>query len=114
MLDAVTGQEVKLGEVKMSLMGLGIIPIRRCIVQAYATTADFDGKLFTSANRNMAFYSYYASAYDGWGGIGLSQMYDMNAATATSKQQFSVWADGGANGTDTFAVCYDSNSPTEM
>lgn len=38
----------------------------------------------------------------------------MNAATATSKQQFSVWADGGANGTDTFAVCYDSNSPTEM
>ncbi len=115
MLDAVTGQEVKLGEVKMSLMGLGdyTYPKVYC-AKAYATTADFDGKLFTSADRNMAFYSYYASAYDGWGGIGLSQMYDMNAATATSKQQFSVWADGGANGTDTFAVCYDSNSPTEM
>ena len=71
MLDAVTGQEVKLGEVKMSLMGLGdyTYPKVYC-AKAYATTADFDGKLFTSANRNMAFYSYYASAYDGWGGIG--------------------------------------------
>lgn len=56
MLDAVTGQEVKLGEVKMSLMGLGdyTYPKVYC-AKAYATTADFDGKLFTSANRNMAF-----------------------------------------------------------
>ena len=47
MLDAVTGQEVKLGEVKMSLMGLGdyTYPKVYC-AKAYATTADFDGKLF--------------------------------------------------------------------
>lgn len=41
MLDAVTGQEVKLGEVKMSLMGLGdyTYPKVYC-AKAYATTAD--------------------------------------------------------------------------
>lgn len=80
----------------------------------YAVEADFDGMLFSTADQNLVFNAYYSSLYDGWGGIGLSQMPDRNAAAPSSKQQFSVWADGGANGTETYAVFYDSNSPTEM
>ena len=79
----------------------------------YAVEADFDGMLFSTADQNLIFNAYYSSLYDGWGGIGLSQMPDRNAAAPSSKQQFSVWADGGANGTSTYAVCYDSNTPTE-
>ena len=75
---------------------------------------DFDGMLFSTADQNLVFNAYYSSLYDGWGGIGLSRMPDRNAAAPSSKQQFSVWADGGANGTETYAVFYDSNSPTEM
>ena len=80
----------------------------------YAVEADFDGMLFSTADQNLVFNAYYSSLYDGWGGIGLSRMPDRNAAAPSSKQQFSVWADGGANGTETYAVFYDSNSPTEM
>ena len=77
----------------------------------YAVEADFDGMLFSTADQNLVFNAYYSSLYDGWGGIGLSRMPDRNAAAPSSKQQFSVWADGGANGTETYAVFYDLSRP---
>lgn len=115
LLDAMTGNDVQIGPVTMSLMGMGDYTYEKAYcAKPYAVDADFDGMLFATEDQNMIFNAYYSSAYDGWGGIGLSQMADRNAADPSSKQQFSVWADGGANGTKTFAVFYDSNSPTEM
>ncbi|KAA2450835.1 DUF4465 domain-containing protein, partial [Alistipes onderdonkii] len=99
----------------MSLMGMGDYTYANAFcAKQYAVEADFDGMLFSTADQNLVFNAYYSSLYDGWGGIGLSRMPDRNAAAPSSKQQFSVWADGGANGTETYAVFYDSNSPTEM
>lgn len=115
LLDAMTGNDVKLGPVTMSLMGMGDYTYANAFcAKQYAVEADFDGMLFSTADQNLVFNAYYSSLYDGWGGIGLSQMPDRNAAAPSSKQQFSVWAEGGANATETYAVFYDSNSPTEM
>lgn len=115
LLDAMTGNDVKLGPVTMSLMGMGDYTYANAFcAKQYAVEADFDGMLFSTADQNLIFNAYYSSLYDGWGGIGLSQMPDRNAAAPSSKQQFSVWAEGGANATETYAVFYDSNSPTEM
>lgn len=115
LLDAMTGSDVEIGALTMSLMGIGDYTyVKAFCAKPYAVDADFDGMLFATADQNVIFNAYYSSAYDGWGGIGLSQMADRTAADPSSKQQFSVWADGGANGTKTFAVFYDSNSPTEM
>ncbi len=115
LLDAMTGGDVKLGPVTMSLMGMGDYTYANAFcAKQYAVEADFDGMLFSTADQNLIFNAYYSSLYDGWGGIGLSQMPDRNAAAPSSKQQFSVWAEGGANATETYAVFYDSNSPTEM
>lgn len=115
LLDAMTGDDVKLGPVTMSLMGMGDYTYANAFcAKQYAVGTDFDGMLFSTADQNLVFNAYYSSLYDGWGGIGLSRMPDRNATAPSSKQQFSVWADGGANGTETYAVFYDSNSPTEM
>ena len=93
----------------MSLMGMGDYTYANAFcAKQYAVEADFDGMLFSTADQNLVFNAYYSSLYDGWGGIGLSRMPDRNAAAPSSKQQFSVWADGGANGTETYAVFYDS------
>lgn len=83
----------------MSLMGMGDYTYANAFcAKQYAVEADFDGMLFSTADQNLVFNAYYSSLYDGWGGIGLSRMPDRNAAAPSSKQQFSVWADGGANG----------------
>lgn len=79
----------------------------------YATTENYDGPLFMTANGLVNFLSYYASDFDYWNGIVVAAMPDMQPATASSKQQFSVWAENGANNTPTYAVCYDSNTPSE-
>ena len=60
-----------------------------------------------------SFLSYYSGDYDAWGGIALAACPDKGSDAASLTQQFSVWANGGANGTSTYAVCYDSNTPTE-
>lgn len=105
LLDAMTGDDVKLGPVTMSLMGMGDYTYANAFcAKQYAVGTDFDGMLFSTADQNLVFNAYYSSLYDGWGGIGLSRMPDRNAAAPSSKQQFSVWADGGANGTETYWV----------
>lgn len=69
--------------------------------------------LFSTADGMASFLSYYSGDYDAWGGIALAACPDKGSDAASLTQQFSVWADGGANGTSTYAVCYDSNTPTE-
>lgn len=69
--------------------------------------------LFSTADGMASFLSYYSGDYDAWGGIALAACPDKGSDAASLTQQFSVWANGGANGTSTYAVCYDSNTPTE-
>ena len=93
LLDAMTGDDVKLGPVTMSLMGMGDYTYANAFcAKQYAVGTDFDGMLFSTADQNLVFNADYSSLYDGWGGIGLSRMPDRNAAAPSSKQQFSVWA----------------------
>lgn len=114
LLDAGSGADVALGAVTMSIFGIGDYTYSPVFcAKAYATAADFDGMLFSTADQKVAFNSYYAKSFDTWGGIALAQSADRTAAVASLKQQFSVWADGGADDTQTYAVCYDSNTPTE-
>lgn len=68
----------------------------------------FDALLFTTKDRTVHFGSYYANGFDNWGGFALSRNYNMTATTVDLKNQFSVWAKAGANGTKTCMVGYDS------
>lgn len=75
LLDAMTGDDVKLGPVTMSLMGMGDYTYANAFcAKQYAVEADFDGMLFSTADQNLVFNADYSSLYDGWGGIGLSRM----------------------------------------
>ena len=47
---------------------------------------------------------------DTWGGFVLSQHANKEVATSDWTNQFDVWAEGGANGSATFAVGYDGNT----
>ncbi len=110
------GKAVSLGDVTMNIWNLGgdYTYHNAFCGKPYATTADFDDVLFTTANGSASFLSYYASQFDAWGGIALAASPDMNPSEQPITQQFSVWAGGGAEGTSTYAVCYDSNTPTEV
>ena len=66
-----------------------------------------------SADGTVKFASYYDPQYSMWGGIAVAAAPDMTVSEQPIAQQFSVWAEGGANNTATYAVCYDSNTPTE-
>lgn len=108
------GAEVSLGDVTMNLYGIGSYTYSNVFCgKAYASGADFDGTLFTTADGSIRFDSYYAGSYDTWGGIALAASPDATAADASLTQQFSVWAASGANNTTNYAVCYDSNTPSE-
>ena len=113
----VNGEEIALKSVTMSLYeGAGYADFTFSSVycgKEYATTADYDGPLFMTADGAVKFLSYYASGFDYWNGIAVAAMPDMQSAASATKQQFSVWAEGGANNTPTYAVCYDSNTPSE-
>lgn len=113
----VDGEEIALKSVTMSLYeGAGYADFTFSSVycgKEYATTADYDGPLFMTADGSVKFLSYYASGFDYWNGIAVAAMPDMQSAASATKQQFSVWAEGGANNTPTYAVCYDSNTPSE-
>lgn len=113
MMDVMTGEDVVLGSVSMSVMGAPFNYKKVFCAKDYATEENYDGPLFMTSDQKMVFHSYYSSQWDAWGGIALAQLPDMTAAAYSYGQQFSVWADGGANGTKTYAVCYDSNTPTE-
>lgn len=109
------GKTVALGDVTMSIYGLGDVLYKDvfCGKPYVQQGTNFDGVLFTTADGALSFASYYSGFYDAWGGISLAACPDMGDAAASLAQQFSVWAEGGANGTSTYAVCYDSNTPTE-
>lgn len=111
----VNGETVALGDVTMSIYGLGDVLYQNvfCGKPYVQSGENFDGVLFTTADGLVSFSAYYAGMYDAWGGISLAACPDMGSDAASLAQQFSVWADGGANGTSTYAVCYDSNTPTE-
>lgn len=117
MIDLVRGGTVNLTDLKMSLYDIGEYVFRNVYCGkdyvSAADKADFDGPLFATADGRVRFCSYYSCDYDVWGGIALAQSADRSAAASALTQQFSVWAEGGANGTQTFAVLYDSNSPSE-
>lgn len=114
-LVAADGSQVALGDVTMNIWNLGgdYTYKNAFCGKAYATTANFDDVLFTTADGSVKFFSYYANGFDAWGGIALAAAPDMTSSEQPITQQFSVWAQGGANGTSTYAVCYDSNTPTE-
>ena len=113
MMDVMTGEDVVLGSVSMTVSADPFVYRKIFCAKDYATDENYDGPLFMTSDQKVVFNSYYASLWDMWGGIALAQLPDMTAAAYSYGQQFSVWADGGANGTKTYAVCYDSNTPTE-
>ncbi len=112
MMDVMTGEDVELGSVSMSVMGEFTYQSIFC-AKSYAVDANYDGPLFMTSDQKVAFNSYFSHQWDAWGGIALAQLPDMKAAEHSYGQQFSVWADSGANDTETYAVCYDSNTPSE-
>lgn len=114
-MTAADGNEVVLGDVTMYIWNLaGDYTYKNAFCgKSYAATAPFDDVLFTTADGSVRFMSYYANGYDAWSGIALAAAPDMSSSEQPIAQQFSVWAEGGANNTATYAVCYDSNSPTE-
>lgn len=113
----INGEEIVLKSVTMSLYeGTGSADFTFSSIycgKEYATTENYDGPLFMTADGSVKFLSYYAFGFDYWNGIAVAAMPDMRSAAGSSKQQFSVWAEGGANNTPTYAVCYDSNTPSE-
>ncbi|MEG1864089.1 MAG: DUF4465 domain-containing protein [Alistipes sp.] len=112
--DPSTGEDVVLGDLTIKNFDQSTTTYHHVFTGKTADmTKNFDQYLFGTANINVWFGSYYSSQYDAWGGIALSQNADNKAAAGSLAQQFSVWAKGGANATKTFAVCYDSNTPSE-
>lgn len=113
----INGEEIVLKSVTMSLYeGTGSADFTFSSIycgKEYATTENYDGPLFMTADGSVKFLSYYAFGFDYWNGIAVAAMPDMQSAASATKQQFSVWAEGGANNTSTYAVCYDSNTPSE-
>ena len=56
LLDAMTGDDVKLGPVTMSLMGMGDYTYANAFcAKQYAVGTDFDGMLFSTADQNLVF-----------------------------------------------------------
>lgn len=117
MTDLVANEALTLKDVTMNLYDIGNYTYQRVFCgKDYVSASnrtDFDGPLFATAGGGVKFSSYYSAQYDTWGGIALAQSADRKAAAMSYTQQFSVWAEGGANGTRTYAVFYDSNTPSE-
>ncbi len=92
----------------------------------YATDTDeydqyyWQGVYIFALNRTVMFGGYYddgtlwdmdgEKVTDNWGGFVLSRNSDCLSTEADYKRQFHVWAHGGANDTNTFAVGYDANT----
>lgn len=80
----------------------------------------WQGPYFQALNDKAMFGGYYndGTSYNGtsypvtdtWGGFVLSQHVNKEATTSDWTNQFDVWAEGGANGSATFAVGYDGNT----
>lgn len=78
----------------------------------------FANTLFTTKDVKTSFASYYCDCtifgmqLDSWGGFVLSSNGNKTVAAAQAGQgnQFEVYANGGAEGSKTFAVCYDAKT----
>lgn len=78
----------------------------------------FASPLFATSDSNVWFSSYYCDCtiygaqYDAWGGFVLSSNVNKSvpASQAGVGNQFEAYADGGANGSEIFAVCYDAKT----
>ncbi len=96
----------------------------------YATETDdyeqkyWQGLYFQALDGKAMFGGYYddgtlwdfsmsGKVTDTWGGFVLSQHANRTATSSDWSDQFDVWAEGGANGSSTFAVGYDSNTAGE-
>ena len=120
MLDA-GGKEVALRDVEIG----GYVPgsfhnvfcAKEYMNEEDASGNYFDGMLFTTADKKIAFGSYFSDmakdqygAYDTWGGFALSKNYSQTpTADGTSDysgSHFSAWTKSGANNTATFALAY--------
>lgn len=78
----------------------------------------FASPLFSTVDGNIWFSSYYCDCtiygaqYDAWGGFVLSSNANksVSASQAGVANQFDAYAEGGANGSTIFAVCYDAKT----
>lgn len=82
--------------------------------ERYSPYKMYHGLLFSDDAGCAKFGSYYDNGeqwgygieFDVWNGFAVSRNYNKTADRSDLSNQFSVWATGGANGTDTFAVVY--------
>lgn len=73
----------------------------------------FDNPLFSTADEHVWFGSFYSDCtgwgvgqMDSWGGFVLSQSYNTTASSSSYADQFSVYAESGANSSKVFAAAY--------
>ena len=125
------GNPVELGHI--DVYSAGTVAYSRDHVfwaKPYATEEDdyeqkyWQGLYFQTLDGKAMFGGYYddgtlwdfsmsGKVTDTWGGFVLSQHANRTAASSDWSDQFDVWAEGGANGSSTFAVGYDSNTAGE-
>lgn len=125
------GQPVTLG--RIDVYSSGSVAYSRDHVfwaKPYATEEDdneqkyWQGPYFQALDGEVMFGGYYddgtiwdmsmsGKVTDTWGGFVLSQQANKESSSSSYVDQFDVWATGGANGTSTFAVGYDSNTAGE-
>lgn len=76
--------------------------------ESFLQNGVFNGQLIGTSDRSAWLGSYYStSSYgDYWGGFVLSGTFGTSASAFEYANQFSVWADTGANGTSVCAVAY--------
>ncbi len=110
LMDVMTGEDVVLKSVSMTVSADPFVYRKIFCAKDYATDENYDGPLFMTSDQKVVFNSYYSYQWDAWGGIALAQLPNKGTTTYSYANQFSVWADGGANGTKTYAVCYDTNT----
>lgn len=84
-----------------------------CLVGPYFYTADSGVGFGVNYNDGTSWDEAGEKVTDTWGGIVLSRNCSRRRETDAVTQQFTAWAEGGANGTRTFAVAFDSNRAGE-
>lgn len=83
------------------------------LIGPYFHTADGLAGFGVNYNDGTAWDQAGEKVTDTWGGVVLSENCTRQRETAAVTQQFTAWTGGGANGTRTFAVGFDSNRAGE-
>lgn len=84
-----------------------------CLIGAYFYTADRLAGFGVNYNDGTSWDEAGEKVTDTWGGLVLSRNSTRQREAAAITQQFTAWGAGGANGTETFAVGFDSNRAGE-